>query len=324
VVAGAGAAGAAYFEQAVALAKTAASAAVQRAAVEAVAATAKGKEAEATSALADALGHKDCGVRGAAARGLGELKAESCVPQLGGLAADNYITVRGAAMDALAALGPKAGSQAEAVAANLKGPMLRACAIHALGKLGASGAAYAAEIALYLEDSDAYTRLAVAEALGDMKDSVPDNIVDQIAQLLNHQSDRFRATAAIALGSLGMAKAGKHVDSIVKMLRENTMTAAQPLLAPNCAAAVALGKLGAKSDEVAYYLGSKKPEMRAAACQSLADMGKAGAGHAKAIAACLEDEVLEVRPIALAALEKLKDTGLGSEVLALMDDAKKA
>jgi len=325
VIANAGDAGKNHFGKVLDLAKGTNNIAIKRAALEAVAATCKGQDSQATPVLEEGLTSNDAGIRTAAAHGLGHLKAEGSVAKLSPLLTDSHMLVRNAAMGALAAVGAKAGPEAKTVAANLRAPLLRVDAIRALGKLGKEGASHAEEIAVYLEDSDASVRLSVAEALRNMGDAVPDSVVEKAADLLDHQQDRFRATAALAVGSLGAARAGKYTAKLAKMLRENALTFSSPLLAPNCAAAIALGRLGAEGELLSRYLKSKSGRMRAAVCEAFAEMGKGGVAHASAIAACLEDEDPGVRSAALSALEVLqKAGGLDSSVTAAMDKARAA
>eukprot|EP00420_Gonyaulax_spinifera_P006844 CAMPEP_0197930174 /NCGR_PEP_ID=MMETSP1439-20131203/105023_1 /TAXON_ID=66791 /ORGANISM="Gonyaulax spinifera, Strain CCMP409" /LENGTH=353 /DNA_ID=CAMNT_0043552853 /DNA_START=38 /DNA_END=1099 /DNA_ORIENTATION=- len=320
-IASSGESGKVYFDKILKIASESSIFAEQRGALDALASTSAGKETQAISVLSQNLSSTHPAVRSAAARGLGVLKADTCVAKLGALLTDQQMLVRSAALEALAAVGPKATSEVQAVAANLKAPLLRGEALKALGSMGKDGAAHADEIAAFLEDSDSNVRLAVAQAFGELRDFLPDHIVDQVGTLLGHQSDRFRATAALTIGQLGMAKAGKYVDKLVRMLRENMANQNRALLAPNCAAAIALGDLGVKGEQVAAYLNSKNPDMRAAACQGLAKMGKAGIEHASAISLLLEDEV--VWPAALSALENLQGAGsLDSSVVKMITDAK--
>mmetsp|Transcript_114101 Transcript_114101/g.317629 ORF Transcript_114101/g.317629 Transcript_114101/m.317629 type:complete len:355 (-) Transcript_114101:79-1143(-) len=317
-VARAGDAGSAHYGTVLELARSSGSLFVKRAAYEAVAVAPEGRATEALDVLEDGLSSNDAGVRAAAARGLGRLGPEGSVAKLGGLAADDHVLVRSAALGALAAAGPKASSEAKAVAANLRAPLLRADALRALGKLGGEGAAYVEDMAVFLEDSDGNIRLAVCEALRDME-SIPESVVAKAGELLNHQCDRFRATAALAIGSCKTAQAEEYVATLTKMLRENTQTHSQALLAPNCAAAISLGRLGVKTDLLASYLQSKNPNMRAAACQGLSELGRTGLTHATALAGRLEDEHDGVRLAALRALEKLQEVGsLDSSVTTAM------
>mmetsp|Transcript_69472 Transcript_69472/g.203273 ORF Transcript_69472/g.203273 Transcript_69472/m.203273 type:complete len:356 (+) Transcript_69472:87-1154(+) len=320
ILAMAGDGGKSHFGKILDIAKTSSNFAVKRAALEAMALTCQGQEAQATPVMEENLTSNDPGVRRAAAQGLGQVKSEGSIAKLSPLLMDSQMLVRNAAMAALGAVGAKAGSEAGAVAANLRAPLLRVDAIRAIGKMGKEGAAHASEIAVFLEDSDPNVRLAVGEALHDMGDHVPDSVAEKAGELLAHQQDRFRATAALALGSCGMARAGKHVVTLKQMLRENVPTFS-PLLSPNCAAAVALGRLGTEGELLIGFLKSKNGRMRAAVCQAVAEMGKAGLSHASAIAKCLEeDEDDGVRGAAFAALEKLQKAGsLDSPAAAAMD-----
>mmetsp|Transcript_57325 Transcript_57325/g.153524 ORF Transcript_57325/g.153524 Transcript_57325/m.153524 type:complete len:355 (-) Transcript_57325:138-1202(-) len=323
VIARAGESGESYFSKAFELAKNSGGLAVKRAAMEAVAATCKGQAAKATPVLEEGLGNSDAVVRKASAYGLGVLKSEGSVSKLSPLVTDSHMLVRNAAMAALGAIGPKAGSEVGNIVTNLRAPLLRADAIHALGKLGKDGAAQADQIAIYLEDSDPSVRLAVGEALRNMGDAVPDNIVEKAADILEHQSDRFRATAALALASCG-AKALQHKATLVRMLRENVINFNQPMLTPNCAAAIALGRLGVEGERLVGYLKSKNGCMRAAVCQAISEMGKAGISHAAAVADCLKDEDTGVRTAAFSALEALQKVGsLDSAATAALEAFKK-
>lgn len=323
LVAVAGEAGESYFGKALEIAQKSSSLSVKRAAVAAVASTCKGQAAKATPVLEDGLTSNDAGIRKASAEGLGHLKAEGSVAKISPLLTDSHMLVRNAAMAALAAVGPKASSEAHTVATNLRAPLLRGDAIRALGRMGKEGASHVDEIAIYLEDSDPTIRLAVSEALRDMGDLVPDNVVDKAGDLLDHQQDRYRATAALAVGSCG-AKGLKYKAKLVKMLRENALTFSSPVLAPNCAAAIALGRLGAEGEQLAGYLKSRSGRMKAAVCQAISEMGKAGLSHAGAVAGCLEDEDFGVRAAAAVSLEALqKAGGLDSSAAAALEAFRK-
>lgn len=304
-VALAGKDGAQYFDTVLNLMLADESLEVKRNAAAAVSLVAAGQEAKATETLAKALSSDDAAMRAIAARGLGSLKATGTVAQLGGMLTDSHMTVRDAALGALAACGGASKSEAKAVAANLGVPMLRQAACLALGKMGAEGAAYAEDMAVYLQDSDSQIRLAIAEAFGDLKDFIPDNVVSKVGALLDHQSDRYRATAAITIGALGSAKGQKYATTIARMLKEVTNTT-PAALSPNCAACIALGKMGVKGDEVAAYLSATKAVMRAAACQGLAELGKDDASkYVPKIEECLKDENSGVRDAATRALAKI-------------------
>merc|ERR1719188_600251 len=115
-------------------------------------------------------------------------------------------------------------------------------------------------------------RLAVGKALWNLRDCVTDKQVEQVAEGLDHQCDRYRATTALAIGSIGEAKAGKYIPVLKKMLRTNVYNQGEVLAAPNCAAAVALGRMGVEADTLAWYLASKNAAMRMSTCEGLALM----------------------------------------------------
>lgn len=322
-VARSGDAGKQYFDEIFAIMGADSSKVVKASAAEALASIASGNESKAVTALEQSLSSEDATLRAAAARGLGVLKATTAVAKLGALLADSHMTVRDAALEALASCGEKSGPQADAVAANLAVPMLRLGAIQTLGRMGKEGAAHASELAGFLEDSDPDIRLAIAEAFQRMRAHVPDVVAEEVGELLAHKNDRFRSTAAIAVGALGPEKAAKYVGTLVRMLREHTVSNIA-MLAPNCAAAIALGKMGVEGDQVAAYLVAKKPEMRASACQGLAELGQAAVPYTPRIAQCLEDQSEGVRTFALRALEQIKQAGgrLDDGIISAMEMAQ--
>lgn len=299
-----GAAAAEHFGKVLELLQTDASQHVRARAAEAVAATAKGREADASAALQAVLDDADAPLRAAAARGLGALQASAAASRLGSLLSDPAMSVRQAALWALSQVGQHAINQVEAIAMQMRVPLVRADAILALGKLGKAGAAYETEFAEYLEDSDSNVRLAVGHSLRDLSEHMSQGFVEKIGHLLLHESDRYRATAAVAVGSLGAAKAEKYTPVLMKMLRENVTSPV--LITPAYGAAVGLGRMGDKGKTLAPYLSGPVPEMRAAACAGLAEMGSQAAPFKDEIARCLEDPDEVVRDAAQRSLERIR------------------
>mmetsp|Transcript_107799 Transcript_107799/g.304781 ORF Transcript_107799/g.304781 Transcript_107799/m.304781 type:complete len:258 (+) Transcript_107799:86-859(+) len=236
--------------------------------------------------------------------------------KLGALCRDPLMSVCNEALAVVATLdGDVPADVVKTVSTCMKVPIIRQNAINALGKMGKAGAAHVMELAEYIEDSDVKTRLAVAHTLGCMKDSVPKAVVDRLASMLDHQSDRFRATAALMVGEVG---ATQYEGTLKKMLRENVADR-QDALSPCCAAATALGKMG-KAAELVPFLAAKGPMMRATVCETLASLGTS---QASAIAERLKDPEAVVRAAALKALGRIKEDGgsLDAAVIKAMGDA---
>lgn len=265
---------------------------------------AKGHEARAALALDGGLDSRSALLRAEAARGLGALKVHSSIAKLGGLLQDPFMNVREAALVTLGQCGVAAGSQAAGIAANIRVPLVRVPAIIALGLVGEAGAAFLADLVMYLFDSDTQVRLAVADALLCMRDYVTEDSATFIAAGLDSHSDKFRASAAVAIGSLGDKMGGQYSKSLVKMLREHT---GDGLSSPACGAALGLGRMGSHGDVLAAYLSSATPAMRAAACRGLGEMGKGAASFEVQLVQCLDDTDEGVRDAAKESLMKVRD-----------------
>lgn len=268
-----------------------------------------GNARQAAAALEELVVAEEGQIRAAAARGLGALRVVESLGLLGRLLADPQMLVREAALSAVGAFGTAGSPELQGVVANLDVPLVRVEAIGTLGKLGPSAAGHAAALVGFLLDSDVRTRVAVADALLRLRSHVLDDIVDRVGELLHHQSDRFRATAAMAMGSLGEAKAGQHKRTLLKMLRENTIGPAA--LSPAFGAAIGLGRLGGQGEELLRHLASKRPEVRAAICEGLAEMGAEGLHYQARLMECLQDPDERIRVAAARSLNKLRDATAG-------------
>mmetsp|Transcript_110276 Transcript_110276/g.235522 ORF Transcript_110276/g.235522 Transcript_110276/m.235522 type:complete len:340 (-) Transcript_110276:131-1150(-) len=303
----AGDAGAPYFDQVLKLAKGKADHLdVKTSAMQALALCAKGKEKEATKVFEEGLGSGTPEVRTASAAGLGVLKVTSSSKDLAGLLQDSYMRVRCAAMGALAQIGEGSASHAKVMAEQLNVPIVRRDAIFALGAAGKAGADYLDDIVGFIEDSDPEVRLAVAEALWGLQQWVTPQMAEKVGKLLQHQDDRMRASGASALGGIGSPqKVANFIPALVKMMRECPPTREKMVHSPNCAAALALGRLGVQDDDIAFYLTSKMPGMRAAACEGLASMGTKASKHKAAVERLLKDEHEGVCEAAERALKSL-------------------
>mmetsp|Transcript_22144 Transcript_22144/g.61950 ORF Transcript_22144/g.61950 Transcript_22144/m.61950 type:complete len:349 (+) Transcript_22144:49-1095(+) len=308
-VAEAGSAAVELLPHVLALARADSSLAVRQEAVRAVASIGTGNARQAAAALEELVVAEEGQIRAAAARGLGALRVVESLGLLGRLLADPQMLVREAALSAVGAFGTAGSPELQGVVANLDVPLVRVEAIGTLGKLGPSAAGHAAALVGFLLDSDVRTRVAVADALLRLRSHVLDDVVDRVGELLNHQSDRFRATAAMAMGSLGEAKAGQHKRTLLKMLRENTIGPAT--LSPAFGAAIGLGRLGGQGEELERHLASKRPEVRAAICEGLTEMGAEGLHYQARLMECLQDPDERVRVAAARSLNKLRDATAG-------------
>jgi len=236
--------------------------------------------------------------------------------KLGALCRDPLMSVCNEALAVMATLdGDVPADVVKTVSTCMNVPIIRRNAIDALGKMGKAGAAHVMELAEFIEDSDVETRMAVARTLGCMKDAVPETVVDRLGNLLDHQSDRFRVTAALMVGEIG---ATKYETILRKMLRENIVDR-EDALSPCCAAAVAFGKMG-KAAELVPFLEAKGPMMRATVCETLASLGTS---QASAIAERLKDPEAVVRAAALKALRRIEKDGgnLDSSIAKAMGNA---
>lgn len=250
---------------------------VKRSAAGALVSVSKGKPtASKTVTILDALlDNEDGQLRAIAADGLGELEAEGSVKKLALLLSDEYTSVRSSAIGALGKIGKAAEPYAKEIRPFLDQPLMRSVSAVALGRLGKTGGSFASDLVDCLEVSDIQVRWACAASLGLMAEHVSSDIVDRVAKLLSHNDGRIRATAAATLGCLGSEKAGQHVPTITRLLRDeysperNYSDLPTSCLKPACMAAFALGKLGEKLDELARLLTDSRADMRGAACEGL-------------------------------------------------------
>eukprot|EP00746_Dinoflagellata_sp_MGD_P115501 gnl/MRDRNA2_/MRDRNA2_51604_c0_seq2.p1 gnl/MRDRNA2_/MRDRNA2_51604_c0~~gnl/MRDRNA2_/MRDRNA2_51604_c0_seq2.p1 ORF type:complete len:1710 (-),score=379.49 gnl/MRDRNA2_/MRDRNA2_51604_c0_seq2:14-5143(-) len=160
-------------------------------------------------------------------------------------------------------------------------PVKRKEAAEALGKLGARGGRYAAEVASLLKDRDLSVRCAAAEAIG-LFGEAGSSHADEVALLLQDPLPEARLAAVAALGCLGDvnelhgAAGAAQAASIAACLQDSQATV-------RCAAARALGRMG---NAVAPHVGALGsvllagcPDTEAAAVEALGQIGPAGVQH---------------------------------------------
>jgi len=162
---------------------------------------------------------------------------------------------------------------------------------------------YANYLTGFLTDSDADIRKLAAQALGDIREYVPDIEVAQIGELLEHQNERFRSAAATAVGLLGPKKAGAYAQDLKTMLENDG-------LVPKCAAAVALGRFGIEANHLAPLLRSQSLDLRSAACEALSEMDGANLiDYISEFTRLLRDANPSIRNFAQVSLQKLEAAG---------------
>merc|ERR1712129_649340 len=102
----------------------------------------------------------------------------------------------------------------------------------------------------------------------------------------------------------GQERVGQLSPVLVKMLRESS--SANRFLSPAGGAAIGLGRLGHNQADLAPYLDSKVPVMRAAACHGLGEMGGEAVNFREQISQLsTQDADASVREAASDALRKI-------------------
>ena len=272
------------------------------------------------SLIRKALGHREAGVRAAAAWALGEIKAPEAVRYLFQALEDEEVYVRMAAAGALGEIGPEAlphliqalkdeeGDVREAATwalGEIKAPEAVPHLIQALkdededvrwaaaGSLGEIKAPEAIpHLIQALGDEDKNVRWLVAEALG--KTKAPEAI-PHLIQALEDEDKDVRAAAAMALGEI------KALEAVLRLI--DALEAKNGVV--RWAAAEALGKIGSPDSlpNLLEALKDKDGVVRWAAARALGEIGPEAVRH---LIEGLRDEDEDVRRAAAETLWEIK------------------
>lgn len=288
------------------------------------------QHAKAVSAL---VRDKESLVRVVALHALGDMEAHSEAAVAAAALEDSCPEVVSAACDALSSLGQVSEETGSSLVAGLRDGRTRFSALSALVDLGDKAPAEcAAGVAECLADADSATRsMAVAACIA----GVPRDEA-RVLELLHDERPGARAAAATSMGEgAGLELGLRSVEAIAGLLKDPVEDESQlpfvvggscrrlpPYLRrPQCAALVALGKLGATghSSDIAALLGHPHYEVRCCALQALGDFGAEGCEWSGEIAALLSDSH---HPVRAKACDMLGLLGLEQELQRLVDAFK--
>lgn len=299
------------------------------------------------SALRAALGDTNAGVRGAAARSLGQVGpvAAPTTLDLVERMRDDDETVRCAAAEAVGAIGDPAGLQPLADALAHPNATVRAASARALGAYGGrarsavpalvpllkdtdEGVRHAASDAIRragalpkaatealvegLENPDTHVQVQTAEALGKIGETAA-AAAPALVSALQNGSDLVRAKAAEALGKIGETAAEAAVPTLIRALRDDDGWV-------SAVAAEALGEMGEAAEEAVPALVRSlrhiSPLVRANAAEALGKLGSAAEQAVPALEHAAGDTDGGVRAQAMRAVGAVV-TGPGAEPLLL-------
>jgi len=299
------------------------------AALDAVAVMGEHAPGSCTSAVVAALGDKDAFTRQSAVAAVGAtadavLAAKGTLPKISELLKSEEVGVRAAAATALATLGEKASSCAEAVAELLQDegedisgsafvmgnggrrppPQMRrpkCAAVSALARI--SSGTYVAKISEALNDANWEVRLSAAEALAQLKTKAAG---EASALLGSMEDDAFpvRAMACYALGQVGDVEALPRLAEAFE----------DPAHSVRLCAVQALGEIGTGAaeeycHEVFKLMDDPVAQVKAAAVRTMAGLGGPSQSYAGVMATMLGDQDAEVRAAVCEALPRLGAAG---------------
>ena len=241
------------------------------------------------SLIRKALGHREAGVRAAAAWALGEIKAPETVRYLFQALEDEEVYVRMAAAGALGEIGPEAIPHLIQALKDEEGDV-REAATWALGEIKAPEAV--PHLIQALKDEDEDVRWAAAGSLGEIK--APEAI-PHLIQALEDEDKDVRAAAAMALGEI------KALEAVLRLI--DALEAKNGVV--RWAAAEALGKIGSPDSlpNLLEALKDKDGVVRWAAARALGEIGPEAVRH---LIEGLRDEDEDVRRAAAETLWEIK------------------
>ena len=259
--------------------------------------------------LIDLLKDKDIGARVSAARFLGGMKGEAkpAVPALIAALDDPQQPVRGAAVEALCAIGDRAAFEPLLDLLSTGNWKTRSGAASVLGSLGDLRAVEPL-IAVLKENKDHPSAVAAVLALGRLKDP---HAVEPLLALLRETADAsLPASAAWALCEIGDKRA---IEPLIPLLK-----GPNPYMVGAAARALAGFKDPRAVGPLIDALGHKDWEARRHVARVL--IGVPGPKTTQALIARLKDTRPEVRSTAAESLGRLKDRAAVPALIAAMRD----
>jgi len=187
----------------------------------------------------------------------------------------------------------------------------RLCACEALATLRVAAAPVSLQISRCLKDDKYAVRKQAAIALGIMGDV---SYVESLVDCFEDGSPSVRVEVIKAISQMG-EEGQEHIDKVFQQLSANSP-------AVRCAAISCLGKMGEKGQLYAGVVaqrlaGEEDYTVKVAALEALGHMGQRGTAYAQEVAACMENQVPQIRAQAAATLGKM-----GPEAKPFLDNMK--